>query len=230
MRKTTICLCALLLAPSLAAAKPKKKKKPKPKPPVEEEEDVKREVELEIDVSGEGEGEPPEAETTAAPTPAPEPVAAAAPTGIAGPGAYGVGGASTLAGLAGMHGRYQVNDDLGVQAVLAARLATVDGGTDYALGAHLHYRIATWSDGAIAVVGGVDVATGAPATPVMADVTTIALAAGLAGEWFVAPSLSLHGQLGVALGLGTGDPGYSGTSIQVGGHDLARFGFTYWLK
>src|SRR5689334_12534436 len=121
----------------------------------------------------------PDDELELEPEPAPDPVDAEpvadpepAPAGIAGAGDFGLGGDGTLSGLVGVHGRYQVNDDLGLEAVLAVDFYTAEGYADaFGLGAAAQWRLRTWSSGVIAAAGGLDIVSATLTAPAMIDAT-----------------------------------------------------------
>ena len=167
------------------------------------------------------------------PESAPESPMMSSPTGVAGPGDFGVGFETTLAGLAGVAGRYQMNEDLGLYGVLAVSIATEDGFSDnIALGAGATWRLKAFEQGGISAVGGIDIGRSENAGT-MLTATVIALEAGLQADWFIDPRLSVHAQVGAAFALLTGDAGgadASGTAITVGGETLTSFGATYWFR
>lgn len=182
---------------------------------------------------------PPEPEPMPDPMPPPPPpettmpvdtgVAAATdgPTGISAAGNYGVGVESTLAGLAGPAGRYQLSDQMALYGVLALSLTTVDGASSaYGLGAGVVYRLRSADTTAIGLVGGLDVSR---ATLGMADLTRFGVSAGVMAEWFIDPRIALYGKAGVGFAYATGDS-TSVTNLLLGGETQTSFGAMYWFR
>lgn len=162
-------------------------------------------------------------------------------------GKIGVGSDASLSGVAGVSGRYAVDDNFGVQAILAVDLySPKDGDSESTvlLGLGAIYDVIHADQLAVGLRGGVDVAffSGPEVSPdASSSGTQISLTLALRPELFFSESFSLHAQLGFAVDLlpetgrvvahdeTTGAAVNEGTNIQLAVDLLGTAGFTFWF-
>ena len=162
-------------------------------------------------------------------------------------GKIGVGSDASLSGVAGVSGRYAVDDNFGVQGILAIDVYSPkegDGESTVLVGLGVIYDVIHADQLAVGLRGGVDVAfySGPEVSPdVASSGTQISLTLGLRPELFFGRSISLHAQLGfsvdllpetgrvVALEDTAGGAVNEGTNIQLAVDLLGTAGFTFWF-
>jgi hypothetical protein len=148
-------------------------------------------------------------------------------------GTLGIGADGMLSGLAGIQGRFQATDTIGLQLALRFNVAALTN-TDIGFGAGFSgiFTVFGFDGGHLAIVGSVDFQLqNTSFGPMMGgDVTTwnIGIGAGIFAEIFPTEFFSIHGQAGARIAFG--DSGGTNTfELGIGGDILAGFGFTFWF-
>jgi hypothetical protein len=157
-------------------------------------------------------------------------------------GKLGVGSDATLSGLGGVSARYGVENNVSVQAVVAAGMYSPSDGdseTELLLGLGGIYDVINSEDLAVGLRLGVDIGF---FDPTDADSgTQLSFTGGLRPELFLNSSFSLHAQLGMSIDLvpATGrvlaqndaveGARNEGTTIALNVDLLGTAGFTFWF-
>jgi len=153
--------------------------------------------------------------------------------GAADGGTLGIGADGMLSGLAGIQGRYQVTDTIGLQLALRFSVAAL-AQTDIGFGAGLSgiFTVFGFEGGHLALVGSVDfqLTDTSLGGPIGGSVTVwnMGIGAGIFAEIFPAEFFSIHGQAGARIAFGD-TAGTNTFVLGIGGDLLAGFGFTFWF-
>jgi hypothetical protein len=142
-------------------------------------------------------------------------------------GTLGIGADGLLSGLAGIQGRYQITDGVGLQ--LATRFnvsAFAESTVGFGIGLSGIFTVFEFVGGHLALVASVDFELRDEPGPMGGSNTTwdMGIGGGIFAEIFPADFFSIHAQAGLRVGFGEDQ-----VSFQIGGDVLAGFGFTFWF-
>ena len=161
-------------------------------------------------------------------------------------GRFGVGVNRTLGGAQGISGQFQVSEALGFQGVLGLQYLSIDVGDDsvsatqFVLGAHVIYALARAARGAVGIVGGLNLGVNTGLGDADGP-THFLLDAGLRGDLFITPWLSINVEIGLVFNLvpeegavfnpeGQSLAGADGTEISIGNTGLTGAGgVIFWF-
>ncbi|MBW2460717.1 MAG: hypothetical protein JRH11_03660 [Deltaproteobacteria bacterium] len=146
-------------------------------------------------------------------------------------GTIGFGADGMLSGLAGIQGRVQLTDGIGLQLAMrfgVAELAAMH--TRIGMGLSGIFEVFGFDGGHLSIVGGFDWEYGELTDPMMttASAWEIGFGGGIFAEIFPTQFFSIHAQAGARMAFGDLS-GNDGVDLAIGGDAYAGFGFTFWF-
>lgn len=146
-------------------------------------------------------------------------------------GTIGLGADALLSGLAGIQGRVQLTDGIGLQLAMRFGVAELaENDTRIGMGLAGVFEVFGFEGGHLSVIAGGDWEYAELTDPMSTTVSAweIGVGAGILAEIFPVQFFSVHAQAGGRLAFGD-IGGNGGVDLALGGDVYAGLGFTFWF-